>query len=327
MLFVEHILPKMIAIVILTISKEKKIVMNKFKTEASKIAERHTIELKNFEKVTKNRYPFVQTNEKGEIKHYGFCPSCLNSVQLIGLSHKIQKNPHGKHTGKDIKGFPPYNKQKYQYCPYAQKSEYKQPNDTELLTDVTDDIRELYDLTRLQFDRIVYIIQKTFNIRFTPKFLEKALQQYIVNKNYLYPWLSEANLPYVFAYKSMQQQRCFHQSFKIGSEVYNALKKYDGLKFTPIENNEEYQKLDFENGKWSDPVFRFYNHKQKAIDGKSLKESFFFCIDDNKTRKTIFKKEICFDESYFLNLINKNNENMRQRWLLDIAEKNMPELR
>lgn len=301
--------------------------MNEFKITASRTAKRHPIKAKTFEDITENKYPFVQNNKNGEVRYYGICPSCLNSVQLIGLSHKTKVSPHGKHTGTDIQGFPPYNKQKYQYCPYAKNGEYKHPNDLEILTDITDDVRELYELTRLQFDRIVYIIQKELGIRFTNKFWEKALQQYIANKNYLYPWLNEANLPYIFAYQSMQQQSCFHQLFKINSEAYNALKTYDGLNFIPIENNPDYQFLHWENGKWTKPVFRFYKHKQKAVDGERLKESFIFCIDDNNTHKTIFAKEILFDETYFIKLINKNDEKSRQKWLLDIANKYMPDLK
>lgn len=60
-------------------------------------------------------------NHNRTISQYGICPSCLNPVQLIGIAKQIKVIPYGKHTGKDILGFPKWNYIKYEYCPYASK--------------------------------------------------------------------------------------------------------------------------------------------------------------------------------------------------------------
>ena len=52
-----------------------------------------------------------------------------------------------------------------------------------------------------------------------------------------------------------------------------------------------------------------------------------FCVDDIKTNTTIYEKTISFDETYFINIIANGKEDKRQKWLLDIAEENMPELK
>lgn len=51
------------------------------------------------------------------------------------------------------------------------------------------------------------------------------------------------------------------------------------------------------------------------------------CIDDLISGKTIFQKNINFSENYFMNIVNKaENEDKRQQYLLDIAIENMPPL-
>ena len=278
-------------------------------------------------KKLKNQYPNFQKRNK-KINYYAICPSCLNTIQLIGLSHSTKVSPHGKHTGESIQGFAPYNYQSYKFCPYAKHGEYIPPNDNDLLTEVTEDVRELYNLMRLQFDRVIYILQKELQIRFTANFLKNAINQYVDNQFYLYPWLSEANLPYIFAYKAMQQLSCYHQSFKLGSDVYEALKNYYGLEFVQPETADNkkinnYHKLVWIKNTWTKPVFRFHTHKQKAVDGEKLKESLVFCIDDNNIRRTIYQREIIFDETYFMNLINsEKNQKMRNQRYLDIANEN-----
>lgn len=303
------------------IKKRKRIKMKYFKVERSKRANRYIVSYNNFEEKTKNRYPYSQ-KRNDRINYYALCPSCLNTIQLIGLSHTTKVSPHGKHTGEDIRGFDTYNYQNYKYCPYAKHSEYVPPNDNDLLNEITETVQELYTLTKEHFDRIIYILQRELQIKFTANFLKNAINQYIANQGYLYPWLSEANLPYIFAYKSMQQMSCFKQSFKVGSKIYEALNNYYGLKFVQFdsEKTNEYQKLEWIEGTWTKPVFRFYKHKQRAIDGKKLQESILFCIDDNNKGETIFQKEIVFDETYFMNLVNsERNQRIRNQFHLNIA--------
>ena len=51
-----------------------------------------------------------------------------------------------------------------------------------------------------------------------------------------------------------------------------------------------------------------------------------FCVDDMQTNTAIYEKAISFDETYFMNIVASGKEDKRQKWLLDIAEENMPEL-
>ena len=104
-----------------------------------------------------------------------------------------------KHTGKNVNGLPRWNQEKYEYCPYAAEKNRKQIDENELLPEITDNVIELYNLLRDNFDRVVYVVQKSLDIRCSPKFWKEALKQYLANNAYLYPWLTESNLPYIFA--------------------------------------------------------------------------------------------------------------------------------
>jgi len=73
--------------------------------------------------------------------------------------------------------------------------------------------------------------------------------------------------------------------------------------------------------------FRFIKHTYKVSNGEAIIESMMFYIDDRTTGKTIYEKQIEFSETFFMNMINKDNSNKRQQRLMNIADKNMPALK
>ena len=297
-----------------------------FKTEAKREAARYIISSESFKANTKEKFPFEQIGSNNEILSYGICPHCLNPIRLVGVLNSIKTKPHGRHTGRTIKGLPEWNLLKYQYCPYARKG-YTPPNEDELLEAITDDVIELYNLLKNQFDRVIYMVQKTLHLRCSKYFWKKALNKYVVNKTFCYPWLTEANLPFIFAYRGMQQSSCFGQEFEIGTDLYKALDSYGKVRFLKNDYNSNLMRLTNRNNEYLNLVFRFTEHRQYADAGEAIKESFLFCIDDNSNGKTIFEKKVIFDETYFINLVKKEaNSDKRQQWLLDIASETMPEL-
>lgn len=297
--------------------------MKYFKVEAKRTAQRFEISSKIFEKETGRKYPFEQINKSKTISDYAICPSCLNPIQLIGLDIS-NKNPYGRHTGKPIKGLPDWKYNKYRFCPYADKSIHQPPTDEYDNLEIDDGIIELYNLLRSQFDRVVYLISNELEIRCNKKFWKETLNQFLVNRVYCYPWLTEANLPYIFAYRGMQHSNVWGQKIKVGSELYSALERYPNVCFDMSDG--AYQKVCNKNN-FLDLHFRFTQHKQNAPDGRKLVETMLFCVDDFSNNNTLFEKEITFSETYFINLINKSDNNdKRQQWLLDVANELMPDL-
>lgn len=298
--------------------------MKYFKTKPVHNAKRHEITYDEFLKATGRKYPFEQNNIQGKIAQYGICPSCLNSIQLIGLLKQTEKAPYGKHTGRDIKDLPYWNQRKYEYCPFAAKNKHRKPNDEVRLTEIDDGTIELYDLLKAQFDRVVFILENELNIHFSSVFLKKALNQYLVNKAYSYPWLTEANLPYVFAYFGIHCQKVYKQRFLVDSEVYNALLKHPDVDF--IKSDDKYQLITNKDNSFLNLFFRFTDHIHNVSNGETLKESMLFCIDDRSSGKTVYEKKITFDETYFINFVYNRNESERRQWLLNIADELMPPL-
>lgn len=299
--------------------------MKYFKTEASRKANRYTITKESFILHTNNKFPFEQITSKGTLSQYGICPSCLNPIQLIGISHEIKVSPHGKHTGKNIKGLPEWKQRRYIYCPYAKHSDYVAPNEQDTISDIDKNVIELYNLLKEQFDRAVYVVQNALHIQCSYDFWRKALLSYVNNRVYCYPWLTESNLPYILALRGLQQGNCFGQRFEVNSDVYKAVSKHSNVAWADVQS-KDYKMLQ-NNGNYLKLVFRLYNHQQKAIEGKELRESLHFCIDDNATFKTVFEQKIEFDETFFINIINSDNsEQYRNKKLLSIAAELMPPL-
>lgn len=297
--------------------------MKYFKTEATRTALRYEITPQNFMDKTKRNYPYEQKDQYGKFSQYGICPSCLNPIQLIGIDHKIKTNPYGRHTGKNVKGLAKWNYEKYEYCPFAAKNDRKELNDEARLEELDDNIIELYNLMRSQFDRIIFILEKELEIQCSEYFWSKALTHYIINRSYYYPWLTEANLPYIFAYFGVHQQRLFKQKIRVGSDLYKALKKHPDVNFVETKNIH-YEQLFNKNNAFLELFFRFSHHSHKISTDETLIEKMTFYIDDRKTGITLFEKEIEFNETFFMNMVNKKeNEDKRQQRFIDIAEELM----
>lgn len=284
----------------------------------------YEISVQNFKKATGEKYPYEQKNDSTNIiTQYAICPSCLNPIQIIGLIRKTKVNPYGKHTGKDVDDLAKWNQIKYEFCPYATPNKRRDiDNDWVLIAiediTITEDVVELYNLLKDNFDKVVYFISKKLDVKCSERFWEDALEAYLVNRYYLYPWLTENNLPYIFASIGMTHCSIYKQRFKADSDIHAALSKLPNVKFQP-SMNDDFELLSRATDQYLNMEFRFYKHRQNGIDGKELYESMHFCIDDLSDGKirTVFEKEIVFEQHHFMNLVNAPFA--RDQRLLDIA--------
>ena len=62
------------------------------------------------------------------------------------------------------------------------------------------------------FDRVEYILFKELGLSFSSRFLKESIKQYYNNQAYLYPALTEVNLPYIFAYRGMTHNGIYGQN-------------------------------------------------------------------------------------------------------------------
>jgi len=301
--------------------------MKYFKAKPLRLAKRYEITPKTYNEIIQHKYPFERLNADKSVSQYAICPSCLNPIQIIGIAKRTEKTPYGKHTGKSLDGLPDWQQIKYEYCPYAVKNKIIDLDNEEILPEITEDIVELYELLKSQFDRTVYVISKTLDIKCSAVFWRNVLKQYLINNYYCSPRLTEVNLPYLFAYFGMSHNNPFGQSVKKDSELYYKLKHHKSVDLT---NDNKYNQ-DFAVIKQTTFFrfeFRFTGYKCYAESGKKLTESMMFCVDDILTGETFFERKIVFDETHFMNIIiSDKNQKYRNQKLLDIAEDLMPPLR
>lgn len=300
--------------------------MKYFKTKCSRTAQRYRITSDNFKRMTKNQYPYEQPNTQKQIAQYAICPSCLNPIQLIGMNRGSQVQPYGRHTGKRVKGLADWKQVKYEYCPYAAKNDRREPDEDEHLAEIDEHMIELYELMKSQFDRVVYVASKELGVWCSEAFRRKVLIQFMANEVYAYPWLTDANLPYIFAYMGMRHQNTYKQKFLVDSDLYRALEKHPDVHFVET-TSPKYRMLLNKEGAFPKLWFRFTNHTHKVQEGETLKETMQFCVDDIARRSTVYERTVEFSETYFQNLLNKaGNEGKRQKQYLDMAEELMTPL-
>lgn len=305
--------------------------MKYFKLIPSYIAPRYKINSLMVEKFIKDNRKYVRV-KNNKTSYYAICPSCLNPIKLIGIdiNKKYKKELYGKHAGKNIEDLRNWNYDKYLYCPYSKpKVRPLFDESKDVLLTIDDNVIELYKLLKTQFDRIIYIISEKFDIRCSKNFWESGIKKYLANYGYCYTRLTDANLPLIFAYYALRGGNLFGQSIRIGSDLYNFLKNYKGVRFEFLLNDNEYERLTNIEGEFISLEIFTWSHRVKAITGKELQESIQFCVYDNlrykETKNLIYEKKITFNETYFMNVVNSNVK--RQQWLLDIANSLMKPLK
>ena len=273
-----------------------------------------------FEKETEmNEQPYYQVIN-GEVRVFAQCPACENPVQLIGLYKTIEKRPYAKHTGKNIAGFPAFNYEQYELCPYRTKKVYDNNEKRTLTKDPL--ALEILTILKENFDRIVYLLKKQFGINFSLSFMEETLKKYLAMQGYIYRGATMENIPWVLLYLSLNRN-LYGQSIRKDSFIYTELKEQQyGIKFQEV-SDESVKVVGFDCG-FARLGFFLTDHRSEPRDG-ILYESISFIVTIEKNNSGISErllvKTIVFDHDYFFNLINYGNDKYRNQKLLDLANK------
>lgn len=293
----------------------------KLKVGSSEIYE---LDKSTFELQTKQKKPYYTFNKSNEQIQYAVCPACDNPIQIIGLYKELKNTdkPFGRHCKHSVNGLAEYNQQAYDFCPYSKKSFNITPQSRK--RKLTELEKNIYYLLREQFDRVIYILNKVLDIYITPKSAESMLKTFVNGRGWMYSWATLNNIPWIFCHLSWAKS-LFGQPIKQETEIYKAISdKCPEVLFCTDERHNGYSILSNKPSEFVDVCYCLIHHHREIIDDE-LNETFELNVSNGKN-EIIYSKQIKVDERYFLNLINKSNEQYRNRKLLEIARKLMPDL-
>jgi hypothetical protein len=277
--------------------------------QAIKISEKTVID------ATKRGEPFYKS-VNGKKRHYAYCPACENPVILINVhvdnqvvdEEKNSLSMHARHMKSDVVGVGKYSQEAYDNCPYANpissKSKDRRGNGTVS--------NELLWLIKTFPDAIDTIIRRDVGILASDTLFEKMLISFKEEDGHLYRYVSKPNLPYSFMYMADSQDILFEKTdtnYAAGKELRDLINKNASWcavsKFGSIYIKREAKK-------YVKLAIHFTDFEVDELDGEKYQKFSFVITESYGGEKTeILKKEVKFDQFYYLNIIEK-----RMRYIL-----------
>lgn len=267
----------------------------------------------------KKTAPYFNESVNGEINCYAICRKCNNPVELIGLykKNKISEKPFGKHYNKSIPDLADYNQDAYDFCPLAEKKinrfpkRYKKEMDSVSI--------QIYNTVRNKFDKVIYLLEKDSGLHFSKTLIKSLLEEYRGRKGWLYRGARIDNIPWIFAYMTLQHKfigRWIVKDSKLHKEL---LKHKDIIEIIPT-NLKKYVQVK-PNKPGLNLNFYFTNHRAKADSNDNIYEYIDFVIYENyndsyndfpENYNRIATLKIEMDINYFLAIIKKPSYNDTQ---------------
>lgn len=246
---------------------------------------------------------------------YAVCPACDNPIRIIALykRHENSPSPYGRHVAESIYKLASYDQAAYDRCPYVNPGMKLEKN----MLRPEDDSKSLniLQLLRDQFDRVIYLLQRSTGIVFSEKLAQDMLKSFLYMRGHLYIGTNICNLPLMFGYMTTSQS-LYGRIINKESPLMEALQKNKDLEFS--DKNQ----LKSSKGKFIDINFTFIEHKTTRHDTE-YKETITFIV--SLKNEIIFTQLIEIDPMHFHNLVNLPPEQThRNQRLLDIASEMIP---
>lgn len=288
----------------------------------------HLISESEFEKHTKNEFPFKQ-KEDDKNRYYATCPECENPIQIRGLY--TNDNPYGAHAGKDINGLNKFDYDNYMYCPRAVQGK-RLPKESRKKVTTEKDIT-IYNTIRENFDLAVAFAKKYLGYYISDDKAKECLEIYYASEGWLYPHSTVNNIPFIIFYLQPALNP-YGLLVKKDSELEKAILTTKDLKLETVKGKigEHYTKLTPNSNQYMSLTMMIWNHVFKEDESGALKESvnIEICKDISKNLqmhdwKTLLDKKINIPELAFVKFINSNST-FRNKDLQEFAKQLMPPL-
>lgn len=292
--------------------------MDVFKTKPG-IPESLRISEENFTNATKKQKPYYAEGRHGRnARCFAVCPLCDNPIQIIGLykAHEEGRNPYGRHYPKDILDLADYDEEAYYGCYYANPDRKKS-----VIKRKTETARSMamYNLLRDQFDRIIYILETSLELKISYAFAEELLRQYLFNEGWLYYESTYANLPWMLIY-AMQAKSLINRRILKEGRLYRFLKENCQAVILTDFPNSNYAKVEAKSG-FVHLNFYVCNHNITRKE-ETIEETYRLVIVEND--KIIFERVLFVEQDFLAKLIALPPERSRRNpKLQEIAEQLM----
>lgn len=285
----------------------------KLKTESYEIFQ---VEKGVFEEKAKGEFPYVQNG-----RQYAVCPSCGNTVQIIGLY--TMDSPYAAHAGQNIPGFFPWRQDAYEACPRSAKGRRIQKSDR--LKSETENTRAVYRILRDHLPETVYAARKFYGIYFSKEDVKRALNAYVKRNLFLYPWGTTGNIPYILFY--LADNICpYGKLFAKNSDLYKKLEECEKIKFEKVPGFPEYARFGKSENKFLPVDMQIWGHKNTVLPDGDVCQTLSIRIF--LEGKTIASETLVVDETAFGKIVgsNKGQEVRKKYGYFDkLAKEIMPE--
>lgn len=266
----------------------------------------------NFIEATKRKYPFYQT-VNGEKRQYAFCPACENPVVLIHLhvddqfvdENKRKVSMHARHVKRDVEGLGEYDQSEYENCPYANPSS----SASKLRRPINKTANEILELVKNYPDVIDTVIRRSIGIKASEDLFSSMALNFKEEQGHLYRYVTKGNLPYSFAYMA-DSQNLFYASFdtnyesgrQLVSEFNENSQWCVAYKFGRIDRKKEVK----QEKQFVELTFHFSDFDYLEVNEEKYQRFYLIIMEvSNGQENEVLRKEIIFDQFYFLNTVSR----------------------
>lgn len=292
--------------------------MDVFKT---KIGENRAIPIneENYIRETNCDVPFVVPVSDKKDSYFAVCPICENPIQIIGLfkreEESMPRSPYGRHSSHPVHEVGVFDRDAYLACPFrrgrdADRLFEKRPTGSETSN-------ALYQLLRDQFDRIVYIWNKTVPVYMSRLFARELLEYWVGDEGWRYYDSTYFNLPYMLFFPR-HAYSLIGRLVREDSEFCKRLRSLDAVELE--QSSKRGWLLVRPKGKqFVKLTFYSTRHHFEVVD-EHLEESFDYVLCHEG--EIICTERVWVDQDYLGNLMAKEGT-YRDQALLDIAKEVM----
>ena len=271
----------------------------------------------NYRRETNRKAPFVQMRG-GHPSYFAVCPACGNPILICNLFKRTDgsrsANPYGRHYSASVPGVADYDETAYMFCPLSRN--HSDPGNT-LRTPTDKAGRELYALMRDQFDRYVYIWEKTTGLHVGRGYARELLSMWRADEGWRYYRASYFNQSFMLFYAA-PAQNLVGRYLLVDGPLHCYLKKLQikSIRFTPTRM-DGYVRVDRAEGHGFVDLSFLIHDQSPVMRGEHCVETYRLsvCLGDVRFEPDL---KLVLDTGFLDSLMAKDDSH-RNRTLLDVS--------